>query len=129
MKSLFFINPAAGKGAAQAEIVSKIKSYFAQSGGEYEIITTRFAGDAEQQALKAAQSGEELKMFACGGEGTGYEVLNGIVGYENVQMGVIPCGSANDFLKYFGLDSKKDFLEREQDGCIWVLSLYDTHFD
>ena len=29
-------------------------------------------------------------------------MLNGIVGFDNVNLGVIPCGSANDFLKFFG---------------------------
>ena len=38
-----------------------------------------------------------------------FEVLNGIVGYDNVELGVIPCGSANDFLKFFG--SKQSFFD------------------
>ena len=50
-----------------------------------------------------------LGMFACGGEGTVFEVLNGTVGYSNVELGVIPCGSANDFLKFF--ESRDNFLD------------------
>ena len=43
----------------------------------------------------------KCNIFACGGEGTFYEVLNGAIGCDNINLGVIPCGSANDFLKYF----------------------------
>ena len=56
-----------------------------------------------------AESGEELRIFAAGGEGTAFEVLNGVVGFDNVSIGVIPCGSANDFLKYFG--NKEEFFD------------------
>lgn len=101
MKNIFFINPAAGKGAMQKRLLTLIKDHFERSGGDYEIYTTRFAGDAEQTARKYAESGEKMRVFACGGEGTCYEVVNGIYGFENVEMGVIPCGSANDFLKVF----------------------------
>ena len=101
MKNLFIINPVAGKGTRQEGIIASIKDYFAQSHCDYEIYLTRAAGDAKEKARAAAESGEEISIFACGGEGTVFEVLNGIVGYGNASLGVIPCGSANDFLKFF----------------------------
>lgn len=101
MKYLFFINPNAGKGKNQKSIISDINEYFRNNGGDYEIIETRFKGDAEQTVREYVNTGEQLRVFACGGEGTAYEVANGIHGFDNAEMGVIPCGSANDFLKYF----------------------------
>ena len=70
---------------------------------------TRFAGDAEQTARNEAQKGDPVRMFACGGEGTCYEVINGVKGFDNVEVGVIPCGSTNDFLKFF--DSREPFYD------------------
>ncbi len=109
MRYLFFINPTAGKGKLQQSVIDGIKKYFLQKEEEYKIHITRFKGDAEATAKKEAQTGDEITMFACGGEGTEYEVLNGIIGYDNVTLGVIPCGSANDFLKCF--NKKELFLD------------------
>ena len=101
MKYLFIINPVAGKGMRQKGIIDSIKEYFSGKDADYEIYTTVSAGDAKLKAHAAAELGDEISIFACGGEGTVFEVLNGIVGFDNVNLGVIPCGSANDFLKFF----------------------------
>lgn len=105
MKYLFIINPAAGKGNKQEQIKGNIENYFKGKCLDYEIYITGCKGDACQKAQAAAQDGEEISVFACGGEGTVFEVLNGIVDFNNVSLGVMPCGSANDFLKFFP-DSK-----------------------
>ncbi len=101
MRYLFFINPKAGKGKLQGKIKPQIDAYFKENGGEYKIIVTEYKGQATEIAAREAQTGDAIRMFACGGEGTCFEILNGIIGYNNVSLGVIPCGSANDFLKYF----------------------------
>ena len=109
MKSVFVINPTAGKKVLQTEIIESIESYFAENGGDYEIVITEKAGQAQGICRKMAESGEELRIFAAGGEGTAFEVLNGVAGFDNVSIGVIPCGSANDFLKYFG--NREEFFD------------------
>ena len=85
----------------QDGIKNAVKEYFANSDKEYEIYITKAPGDAKKKAYTTAKTGEEISVFACGGEGTVFEVLNGIVGFDNISLGVIPCGSANDFLKFF----------------------------
>ncbi len=109
MRYVFFINPAAGKGDKQKTVIESIKNFFADKAENFKIHITQSYGDAKQAAKSEAEMGDDIRMFACGGEGTVFEVLNGIVGYENVELGVIPCGSANDFLKFFG--SKKAFFD------------------
>ncbi len=111
MRYVFIINPTAGKGKGPDSIIPKIKEYF--KGREMpEIYVTEYQGQAKQLATAAAKGTERVRIFACGGEGTCFEVLNGIYGYGNVELGVIPCGSANDFLKFFG--DKENFFDIEQ---------------
>ena len=98
----------AGKGDSQEGIINSIKNYFADKKEEFKIHITKATGDAKAQARLEAETGDDIRMFACGGEGTVFEVLNGIVGHDNVELGVIPCGSANDFLKYF--EARDNFL-------------------
>lgn len=109
MEYVFYVNPTAGKGKRQKEIISEVNKYFSDKADKFRIHITKFAGDAKADAEKTAQSGEKVRMFACGGEGTVFEVVNGVYGYDNVEVGVIPCGSANDFLKFF--ESRDSFLD------------------
>lgn len=99
MRNVFIINPFAGKGTRQKELLQKLKAV------GYTYYLTNAAGEAVSIAEKEAQKGDEVCIYACGGEGTNYEVLRGIIGYPNASLGLIPCGSANDFLKYFGNDA------------------------
>lgn len=101
MKYVFIINPVAGKGSKQVPFADAVKEYFSMHGGDYEIYFTKEQGDAKSYTRSLAQSGDKLRIYACGGEGTAFEVLNGAYGYDNVSIGVVPCGSANDFISYF----------------------------
>lgn len=109
MRYVFYINPAAGKGNSQENIIKSINDYFSDKGQKYKIHITKAIGDAQIEVRKEAETGDDIRMFACGGEGTVFEVLNGIVGFNNVELGVIPCGSANDFLKFF--KTRDEFLD------------------
>ena len=66
-----------------------------------------FLRSATEIARRMCDSGEELRFYACGGDGTVNEVANGIIGYDNAAMTVIPVGTGNDFLKNFGDDLEK----------------------
>ncbi|MBR3961696.1 MAG: diacylglycerol kinase family lipid kinase [Clostridia bacterium] len=106
MRYVFIINPTAGKGNGTS-IIPEIEKTL--EGKDYKIYVTEKSAEGTEIARKEAESGEEIRMFACGGEGTGFEVINGIVGFGNVAFGVVPCGSANDFLKSFG--NKEHFFD------------------
>lgn len=101
MRYVFIINPVAGKGNIQKELFEKINAYFLNKNADYAVYVTEYKGEATEIAVREVKSGKNIRFFACGGEGTCFEVLNGMIGYENAQLGVIPCGSANDFLKVF----------------------------
>ena len=59
-----------------------------------------------------------LRIYACGGDGTLHEVVNGVLGFSHVQVAVIPIGTGNDFIKAFPSYSSQDFLclENYQDA-------------
>ena len=111
MRYAFIINPAAGKGKAIKELGENIAAYCSKNQLEYAVQITSAVGDAQRFAREHAQRGDEVTIFLAGGEGTVYEALNGVYGYENVTLAVIPIGSANDFLKFFPKENKKDFCD------------------
>ncbi len=101
MKHYFIINPAAGKGKFTDKLKADIISACEGSGADYEIYSTRSQGDATDFVKREAASGEPCRFYACGGDGTISEILNGTALYENAELGVIPIGTGNDFVRNF----------------------------
>lgn len=107
MKHIFIVNPAAGKGKAATRIVPQIKSYFQTHPDiPFEIYTTKAQGDGTAYVESIAKTGEAVRFYACGGDGTLYEVVNGAYKYPNVSVGILPLGSGNDFARIFGKSDK-----------------------
>lgn len=113
MKHIFVVNPQAGQGKNKAMdyIKPKIEEVCKKINAEYEIYPTTGKGDGIRFVKERAAGGEELRFYACGGDGTLYEVVNGAYGFDNVEVAVVPLGSGNDFVRYFG--TKEDFLDLE----------------
>ena len=99
MKHLFIVNPAAGKCDRTVQIKDVVRTCFADSDAEVKI--SKGPGDCTRLAREAAETGEEVRIYACGGDGTLNEVINGIVGYDNAAVTHYPAGSGNDFIKIF----------------------------
>ncbi|MGM7703496.1 diacylglycerol kinase [Pseudalkalibacillus sp. Hm43] len=60
-------------------------------------------GDATRAATKAVEREYDL-VIAAGGDGTIYEVINGIAELPNrPKMGIIPAGTTNDFARALGV--------------------------
>ena len=107
MKHIFIINPTAGKSDSRQKIDDMAESLRQKHGLDVQCILTKKQGHATELAQKLCESGEDLRFYACGGDGTVNEVANGIIGYDNAAMTVIPVGTGNDFLKNFGDDAEK----------------------
>jgi YegS/Rv2252/BmrU family lipid kinase len=101
MKHLFIINPAAGKYDHTEELSDKIKTACEARGLNYSIRVSEKPGDCTAITKEAAASGEETRVYACGGDGTLNEVVCGAAGASNVAVTHLPCGSGNDFIKNF----------------------------
>lgn len=60
-------------------------------------------GDATLAAANAADRGYDM-IIAAGGDGTLYEVINGLTGKENrPPLGILPVGTTNDFARAMGI--------------------------
>lgn len=107
MKHIFIINPTAGKSDSRQKIYDMADRLRREHDLDVQCILTKKQGHATELARKLCESGEDLRFYACGGDGTVNEVANGIIGYDNAAMTVIPVGTGNDFLKNFGDDAEK----------------------
>ena len=129
MTHLFIINPAAGSHDRTAQYREKIEKVCGDRGLSYRIAVSAGPGDCTRLAKEAAQSGDEYRIYACGGDGTLNEVVQGAAGYENVAVSVFSGGSGNDFVKLF--DDPRAFfdLERLVDAEVAVFDLIDCNGD
>ena len=107
MQHIFIINPHAGKKKSTRLLEQDIKALDVPC----EIIYTKKSGDARRIARLAAESGEDVRLYACGGDGTLNEVVNGAAGFANAAVTNVPMGTGNDFLKIFGKDARQRFLD------------------
>ena len=107
MKHLFLMNPHAGKYDRTQEMREKIQAAMADREEPWEIQVTQYAGHGTQLVRAAAETGEPLRVYACGGDGTLNEAANGAAGYPNAAVTHYPMGSGNDFLRMFGPDASR----------------------
>ncbi|MBO5867949.1 MAG: diacylglycerol kinase family lipid kinase [Oscillospiraceae bacterium] len=101
MKHLFIINPAAGSFDRTKKTTKEIRELCDKRGLTYEIAVSACPGDCTRLARAAAETGEEVRIYACGGDGTLNEVVAGAAGFSNAAVTVYCGGSGNDFVKLF----------------------------
>ncbi|MDD3924906.1 MAG: diacylglycerol kinase family lipid kinase [Erysipelotrichaceae bacterium] len=100
MKHIFIINPIAGKRDYE-KLIPIIKAQF-ESDDQYQIIITETKGHAQKIASTYHQE-DDVCLYAVGGDGTAFEILNGI--NEKVTMAIIPNGTGNDYFKMIKYDA------------------------
>ena len=112
MKHLFIINPAAGSRDRTKVYTAAIRGACERRGLTYRIEVSQAPGHCTQLAREAAETGEEYRIYACGGDGTLNEVAAGAAGFPNAAVTVFSGGSGNDFVKLF--DDPKAFFDLER---------------
>ena len=100
MKHVFILNPTAGKNQASLQLRPQIEAFFEAHPADYDIHVTTCAGDATEFTKRITAEGE-TRVYACGGDGTVLEVVNGLAEAPAAELACVPCGSGNDFLRFF----------------------------
>ena len=99
MKHIFILNPVAGTPKTRQGIREQIEAAAAELGADYEIYTTKAENDAKEY-IAAYDPTADARFYAIGGDGTLNEAVNGVLAREGYsELGVIPCGTGNDFAR------------------------------
>ena len=116
MEHLFIINPAAGSRDRTSAYTAAIHQACGSRGMNYRIEVSQAPGECRRIAREAAQTGEEVRIYACGGDGTLNEVASGAAGFANAAVTVLSGGSGNDFVRIFSDPDAFFDLERLMDA-------------
>lgn len=100
---LAIVNPAAG-GGRSGKLLGPAIERLKAGGLEVKVAATRAAGQATEIAREAYGRGVR-NFIAVGGDGTSYEVVNGLypqaLSGERPRLGFLPLGTGNSFLRDF----------------------------
>jgi YegS/Rv2252/BmrU family lipid kinase len=101
-KALLLYNPLSGRRhGRRVNEVESAQAILRASGVATTAAATAGPGEAAEQVRQAIRDGCDT-VFACGGDGTVHDVVQGLVG-SNVALGVIPLGTANSLAHDLGL--------------------------
>ena len=128
MKHLFIVNPTAGGKDKSITVSRAVRAAFENRDGKYEIYITKAPMDAAEKIRAEAAVCEQLRVYACGGDGTFNECVCGAALLENVAVCPFPTGTGNDFCRMFG--EEKDLfrdLDALLDGTVHPIDLIDCN--
>jgi diacylglycerol kinase family enzyme len=111
---LFILNPKSFWNKwKQNQITSRIRGFFASiENKDYEIHISRFPRDAVgfiPEFARKLPEGARIRVYAVGGDGILFDCLNGIAGLKNTELGTVPYGHTNNFLRSFGRNEIASF--------------------
>ena len=134
MRTLFLLNPAAGKQDCTAQLIPQIEAAARRAGLAPEEVTihvTEYAGHARKLACAAAQQaaaeGVPLRLYTAGGDGTFMEAMTGVQGIPGAAVGCLPYGSGNDFLRTYGTKEEFADLDAQLAGGEVTIDLLQTN--
>ena len=134
MRTLFLLNPAAGKQDCTAQLIPQIEAAARRAGLAPEEVTihvTEYAGHARKLARAAAQQaaaeGVPLHIYTAGGDGTFMEAMTGVQGIPGAAVGCLPYGSGNDFLRTYGTKEEFADLDAQLAGGEVTIDLLQTN--
>ena len=123
------VNPTSGRGAAMKQL-ARIESVLRERGLEYSIERAAKPMDAARIARASAAAHPE-GIIAVGGDGTLFEIINGMIG-SDVPLLFVSCGTGNDFVRTLRLPKDPvEALKRQLDtptGRIDVGRMNDFYF-
>ena len=124
----FILNPKSGRNPKQKKLEKEIKAACTKRQLSYHIYYTTCAGDATEYVKSMVRISAEKQRFICvGGDGTINEIANSAPCNPNVEFGVIPSGSGNDFVKSLPKDEhfekRIDLIKFNDSYCANILNI------
>ena len=92
------LNPKGGRGES-LKALQVVKEALELADKKYTVHESEYAGHTIEIVKQLNTEKDDLKLIVLGGDGTFNEVLNGIVDFSKLIVGLVPCGSGNDFVK------------------------------
>jgi YegS/Rv2252/BmrU family lipid kinase len=142
---LAIVNPAAGGGRSR-QLLPAALTRLRSAGIEVDVRETSALGHATEIARQACSEGYR-KFISVGGDGTSYEIVNGLFplgnGEQTPSLGFLPLGTGNSFLRDFsdqgveyaiqsliaGRSRKCDVLRlRHKNGVLHYINLLSVGF-
>jgi len=105
-KTQVILNPIAGNCKCKRSF-PVLKSKLLERGIASNFIFSHYSGHVRELAIQAKRQGYR-KIIVCGGDGTIHEAINALVG-SDVELGVLPLGTGNDFARNLGIKEDLDF--------------------
>jgi len=129
-RTLLIVNPAAGHGRGR-KIFVQMEAALRETFPGLEIRSSEFPGHAVQLGREAVR--ERFDRVLClGGDGTPFEVINGMYLQGRPErlpdIGLIPAGTGNSFLRDFGITTPEEALRRIADGRRLKVDLLEFHY-
>jgi len=112
VKLVLLINPSAGKQKG-GKIAKQAIEKFQKQGIEIKAFYSEYQGHLIELAKKAAEK-ENQGIVAIGGDGTVFEVINGMIQSDKNlvnPLGVIPVGTGNSFSKDLSIQSTEEAIQ------------------
>ncbi len=132
------VNPVSG-GGRSLKVLAGVEAELKRRGLEYRVERSAGPGDATRLAREAA-SVRPAGIIAVGGDGTFFDVVNGMAG-SDVPLLFVSCGTGNDFVKSLPLprdplealrmqlDAKESRIDLGKMNDTYFLNVSGTGFD
>ena len=102
-KTMLVLNPHAGKGKGR-KVFNAIRELLDRQIKNMDVRVSEYAGHAFQIGREAAGHGYQ-RIVTVGGDGTPFEIINGLYAAgrprQEIELGMIPTGTGNSFLRDF----------------------------
>ena len=115
MKHVFVFDPKAffNQQWKMDNILDGIGQFFRkQEKADFSIQFSRYRRNAMgliQDETEKASKGDEIRIYAIGGEEIFYDCINAVSHFHAVQLASVPYGDTSDFLRIFGKDKVEAF--------------------
>jgi diacylglycerol kinase (ATP) len=113
LKTLLVLNPHAGKGKG-LKTFAAIRERLGPHFKNMDVQVSDYSGHAFQIGRAAARNGYR-RILSVGGDGTPFEIVNGLYAegrpLQEIELGMIPAGTGNSFLRDFSTLSWRQAVE------------------